>query len=161
MILDYENLLTPKAGQDLAGGAATTVTPSSIDTNPNEDGVGVGATGGRNIGGAPTINLFAQTVEAFAGGTSVDIQVIQSAAALLTAPDVIVRTGAVVTASLVAGKAFQFILQPDSITKRYLGMQFTTVGTYTGTDRIVAGVIWDLQTNFSDWPAITGYENIP
>lgn len=160
MIMDFEGLLTAKTGQDLTAlNDSTIVSTHAIDTNPNEV-AGGGGTLGRNIGGAPTINLFAQVLVAFTVGTSVNIQVIQDDDADLgDGPDVIVASGVVLIASLVIGKAFQFILQPDSITKRYLGMQFVGAGNM-GAGTIVAGVIWDLQTNFSDWPAITGYENI-
>ena len=88
-------------------------------------------------------NLRAKVVAttAFAGGTSLKVQLVQSANSDLSSPDVLTDGGVIAEANLTAGAVLLDVPLPDT-TKRYLGFQFVTVGTHTAgavTGGIVAG----------------------
>jgi hypothetical protein len=80
-----------------------------------------------------------------AGGTSVTFQVITSAAANLGTPTIVGATNAVVTASLVAGYKTAVRINPTLFAngQRYLGAQYTIVGTYT-SGNVTADVVLDI-----------------
>lgn len=70
---------------------------------------------------------------AVTGGTSVEVQIITSAAANLGTPTVIGTSGAIPVASLTLGKriAIQGNPQLGSTGQRYLGLQYVNVGANT------------------------------
>lgn len=80
-------------------------------------------------------SLFAnvELTAAVTGGTSVEIQIITSAAANLGTPTVIGTSGAIPVASLTLGKriAIQGNPQLGSTGQRYLGLQYVNVGANT------------------------------
>lgn len=106
-------------GQTVTGTNVTVLSTNTVDLLANRDI-------------AEGTNLFArmQTVTAFVGATSVEMQVITSAAAALTTPTVIGTTGAIPVASLTAGSRFAAALNPKlgSVGQRYLGVQYVIVG---------------------------------
>ncbi|MFM0513096.1 Bbp16 family capsid cement protein [Paraburkholderia sp. RL17-373-BIF-A] len=123
---------------------AITVTANSsnvIDTMPS---------GGPNtkagLGDGQDITLFALVMQAFAGGTSVQIQLISADTAdLATNPVVHYDTGAIVLAALTAKARLIGVDLPYGKYRRYLGLKYTVVGTMTaGT--VLAALIEDLQT---------------
>lgn len=76
------------------------------------------------------------TVDVAASGTSVQVQIIQSANANLSAPDVLVSTDVTFmnTAFFSAGKRFTISIPENLKTKRYLGVQYIlTAATVTMT----------------------------
>lgn len=117
MITDAQ--LRPSNQQDLATPAAGTITSTnSVDTLDENNNLGRGYP----IRGVVTADV------ALAGGTSLNIQFVQSDNADLSSSDTLASTGAVATASL-PDPLWDFQL-PDT-TKRYVGFKYVTVGDFT------------------------------
>lgn len=132
MILDKE--LACSVDQSLVGAAATVVSTNTIDllAAVNDQGIG------------QPVRALVNVTGAFAGGTSVQAFLIESANANLSAATVI-ATGAVVTvADAIAGKRLLDVRVPNT-TKRYLGFQYTTVGIMTGTPTVDAHILSDVS----------------
>ncbi|WP_175982556.1 Bbp16 family capsid cement protein [Caballeronia zhejiangensis] len=136
MILDQQSLFSDAQ--------AVTVTANSsnvIDTLPS---------GGPNtksgIGDGEDITLFAQVGTAFAGGTSLQVQLVSADdAALTTNAQVHYDTGAIALASLTAKSRQIGVDVPFGKFRRYVGLKYTVVGTMTaGT--MTAGLVKDMQT---------------
>jgi hypothetical protein len=163
MILDKENLCSDKQAVtvtavstnaiDLWGG----VDPKDGSSNPwrlpglAQGGI-VGAGSAAQVindpgRGEPNIQLFAQVDTAtFTGGTSMQVQVITSAAAALSSPTVLCESAVIALASLVAGYQFRIAGIPAGSAQRYLGFNYVVVGTMaTGT--VTAGLALDKQTS--------------
>ena len=118
-ITDAQN--RPSLAQTLAGAAATTVSTDSIDL----------LTANRNIGRTGTPPRAQVLVEtAFAGGTSVQVQLITSAAAALTSPTVLATGAVVADATAVAGYELLDVPIPGTA-QRYIGFQYITLGVHT------------------------------
>lgn len=130
--------------QDLSGAAATTVSTNSEDL----------LSANRNLGRGQPMRGVVTIDTAFAGGTSMQPQYIQSANADLSSPDVLATGPTVVTANLTAGaKVWDFTL-PDN-TKRYVGFRYVTVGTHTA-GKVTAHIVSD--TDYNPYlPSVTGY----
>jgi hypothetical protein len=137
MIMDQQSLFSDAQ--------AVTVTANStnvIDTLPS---------GGPNtksgIGDGQDVSLFAQVGSAaFAGGTSLAIALVSADDAALTT-NVITHytTGAIALASLTAKARLIGLDLPYGKYRRYVGLQYTVVGTMTA-GAITAGLVEDLQT---------------
>jgi hypothetical protein len=100
----------------------------------------------RDIGEGQDLYMNFAVTTAFAGGTSVKFEVIQSAAADLSSPTVIGSTDAVVTASLVAGYNTAVRINPQIGSKgqQYIGARYTISGTYTA-GKVTADIVMDIQ----------------
>lgn len=83
-----------------------------------------------NAGIGEPIRLLTTVDTAFVGGTSVRVEVIQSAAADLSSPDILVTGPTLLTAALVVGARLLDAPLPQN-TKRYIGVRYITVGTFT------------------------------
>lgn len=119
MITDAE--LRPSQNQILTGAAATTTSTNTVDLlSPFNDQ-------GR---GHPR-RAYANVSSAFAGGTSVQALLVQSANADLSSSDTLVAGEAVAVADAVAGAVLLDVVIPQT-TKRYIGFKYVTVGTMTG-----------------------------
>lgn len=121
---------------------AQALTVTAVSTNTIDLGVA------RDMGAGEEIYVYFTVPTALAGGTSVTFQVITSAAAALTSPTIVGATNAVVTATLVAGYKTAVRINPGLFAtgQRYLGAQYTIVGTYTsGT------VTTDVVTDVADF----------
>lgn len=107
-----------------------------------------------NINTNRELQVFVAVGTAFSGGTSLQVNVVESANSDLSSPTVI-HTGAVTAeASLTAGAVLIRTTLPRT-SKRYIGLQFVTVGTHS------AGTIWGglvRDTDDTTFPAFeTGY----
>ena len=112
----------PSNNQSLTGAAATTVSTDSIDL----------LTANRNIGrNSVGMRAISSVTVAFAGGTSVQAQLISSANANLSSPTVLASGPVVPVASAVAGKVLLDTPVPDTA-QRYIGFQYITIGIHTG-----------------------------
>lgn len=127
MILDAQTLLSD----------AQAITVDAVSTNTYDSG----AAGNDISVGEPLCMAF--TVDVAADGTTTDetyeFQVIQSAAAALTSPDVLCLR-AIGYATLVAGFKFYLPIPPGSKTKRYLGVNYNVGGT-TPTITVTAAIL--------------------
>jgi len=120
--------------------AATYVSTNTVD-------LGVA----RDIGNGQTLYVEFTVNDAFTGGTSVQFQVISSAAANLGTPTVLATTPAVVDATLITGYSTQLAIPPVvGNGQRYLGVQYVGVGTHS-TGKVSARLV--LQVDNRDYYA--------
>lgn len=128
MITDAQNRPTTVA--QIITGTGTVVSTDSIDL----------LTANRNIGRAFPPRMYCNVTVALAGGTSIQAQVIESANANLSSPTVLASGPVTALAAAVAGAELLDVPIPGT-TKRYLGLQFVLVGTFTGSGAVQAGVV--------------------
>lgn len=88
-----------------------------------------------NVNTGRELQVFVSVGTAFAGGTSLQVNVVESANADLSSPTVLLTGAVVLEASLPAAAVLIRSALPRT-SKRYLGLQFVTVGTHS------AGTIW-------------------
>lgn len=124
-------------------------TGTQVSTDKVDTGVA-----GININTNRELQIFVSVTTAFTGGTSLNVNLVESASADLSSPTVLASSGVITEANLTAGKVLLRTGVPRT-SKRYLGLQFVTVGTHTaGT--IFGGIVRD--TDDSVYPAFeTGY----
>lgn len=140
MITDAQNRPTT-VSQAITGAAGTTVSTDSIDLQ----------TANRNIGRAFPMRMVAVVTVALAGGTSIQAQLIQSASSNLSSPDVLASGPVVALANATAGAVLLDVPIPGT-TKRYLGVQFVTVGTFSGAGAVQADVV--AESNNQPYPTM-------
>lgn len=94
---------------------------------------GSGLGGLRDVGNGREIFWYVSIDEAGAGGTSMNVQLVSSAASNLGTPTIHAQTGVVLLADLTAGKMAAMISVPleGPAYKRYLGIQTVVAGTFT------------------------------
>ncbi len=129
MITDAQNRPTT-VSQAITGAAGTTVSTDSIDL----------LTANRNVGRSFAMRMYCNVTTALAGGTSIQVQVIESANANLSSPTVLASGPVVPLASAVAGAELLDVPIPGTA-KRYLGLQFVTLGTFSGAGAVQGGVV--------------------
>ena len=124
-------------------------TGTQVSTDKVDTGVA-----GININTNRELQIFVSVTPAFASGTSLTVNLVESASADLSSPTVLATSGAVVEANLTAGRVLLRSAVPRT-SKRYLGLQFVSAGTHTaGT--VFGGIVRD--TDDSTYPAFeTGY----
>lgn len=88
-----------------------------------------------NINTGRELQVFVSVGTAFAGGTSLTVNLVESANSDLSSPTVLATTGAIAEASLTAGARLLATALPRT-SKQYLGLEFVTVGIHS------AGTIW-------------------
>lgn len=129
-----DSLLQLDAANALIRAAATYTSTNTIDLSVN-----------REIGAGEPLKMLYNVDVAFAGGTSVQPQIITSAAANLGTPTVIDAGITILTAALVQGALFARyipeIISPigaaggvgglGSVGQRYFGVQYVSVGVFT------------------------------
>lgn len=128
MITDAQNRPTTVA--QAITGTGTVVSTDSIDL----------LSANRNVGRSFGMRMFCNVTVALAGGTSIQAQLIQSANSNLSSPDVLASGPTVALASAIAGAELLDVPIPGT-SKRYLGLQFVLVGTFTGAGAVQGGVV--------------------
>lgn len=131
MIIDAQTRLAN--GQSMVG-TGTVVSENTYDL----------LAANRNIGRGQQMRGVVTVGTACTGGTSIQPQFIQSAAANLSSPDVLMSGPVVAAADLTAGAEIWDHPLPDN-TKRYIGYQFVRVGTFA------AGTISAMLVSDSDF----------
>lgn len=132
-------MITDRQNQVSSAQALTSGTIVSTDT------IDLGQA--RDIGAGEMIFLHLNVDVVFAGGTSVQPQLITSAAANLSSPTVLGSLPALTLAQLTAGASFVFPIpetNPQGRGQRYLGVQYVIVGTFT-TGAVTAAIVKDPQ----------------
>lgn len=143
MILDKQNLFSDR--QSLIP-ATPILSTNTIDLGATGVSPILGQLPARDVGQGEPLDLLVQVVETATGGTSVVAAVIQADdAALSSNVEVLAQSGVVPLASLVAGYQFRVGFVPHGVTKRYLGVRYTTVGTFTA-GLVTAGIVADRQS---------------
>lgn len=132
MMTDRETLFSNN--QALAG-AGTVVSTNSYDT---------GLAAHPNINTNRELQVFVAVGTAFAGGTDVTVNVIESDSSALTAPTILATSGAVTIANLTAGKRLIATPLPRT-SKRYLGLQFVSTGVAHTAGTIWGGLVRDID----------------
>lgn len=138
MITDAQN--RPSNSQSLAGAAATTVSTDMIDL----------LTANRNVGRSIPMRGVVHATEAFAGGTSVKVEMITSASSNGSSPTVIGTGDTITDANAPLGTKL-FDKPIPGTAQRYLGFQYTTVGTHT-TGKVTAHIV--AETDNMPYPAM-------
>jgi hypothetical protein len=88
-----------------------------------------------NINTGRELQVFVSVTTLFASGTSLAVNLVESAASDLSSPTVLATSGVIAEANLTKGAVLLRTAFPRT-SKRYLGLQYVTVGTHT------AGTIW-------------------
>lgn len=123
----------------------TTFSNDQAVTTGTQDSTDVYDTGndGNNINTNRELQVLAVVTTAFAGGTSLNAQLVESDSADLSSPAVLAESGVIDEADLTVGARLLATSLPRT-SKRYLGMQYVTVGTHTaGT--VFAGLVRDID----------------
>ncbi len=104
-------------------------------TQYSTDKYDTGVAGHPNINTNRELQVLVVVTTAFADGTSLTVNLVESANADLSSPTVLASSGTIAEANLTAGTRLLATAVPRT-SKRYLGLQFVTVGTHT------AGTVW-------------------
>lgn len=115
---------------DTQGGSFISVTSDNLGNTPVKD-----------AGRAPAVDVDILVVETFTVGTSLQVGLVADDDPALGSPTVLATSAVIAEAVLKAGYRFRLSLPPGiAVADRYLGLQFTTVGTHT-TGKITAGIV--------------------
>lgn len=134
MILDAQNLFSN--AQSLVGAAGTTNSTNVIDTL---------VTPLHGIGGSGKLEIEALVMTTFAGGTSVQFQLVSADdSGLATNLTVHQASNVVPEASLTAGSSHFKARVFEGQVRRYVAMQYITVGTHTAGS-VTTGLNLDRQ----------------
>jgi hypothetical protein len=129
-----------------SGQAVTTGT--QVSTNSYDLGIA------RDVGRGGNLRVYANATATFTGGTSLQASVVESVNSDLSSATVIVSGPVFAEASLVAGTRLLDVALPLT-SKRYLGVQYTSVGTHTaGT--VDSGIVIDTDSG-TTFAANTGF----
>ena len=112
-------------------------------TQVSADKYDTGVAGHPNINTNRELQVLVVVTTAFAGGTSLNVQLVESASSDLSSPTVLAESGVIAEANLTVGARLLATALPRT-SKRYLGLQFVTVGTHTaGT--VFGGLVRDID----------------
>ena len=116
--------------QSLIGAAAATLSTNVVDL----------LSANSNPGMIDRARIYVTAKDTFVGGTSVQVDVLQSATADLATPDVLATSGAIAVADAATGDVLLDIHMPNT-SKQFLGLRYTTVGTNTTAGSVDANVV--------------------
>lgn len=129
------------ASTSIVGAGGTYLAPNSIDTGPlagflteltvQDTQLSANVNTGRDLGGGERLWLVIDWIQAPAGGTSIDMQLLTSASVALSSPIVLLDTGIVPIASFSKGFRQIYALPRTGAYLEWLGLQAITVGTFT------------------------------
>lgn len=142
MITDAQTRLS--LAQSVALAAGTYVSQNTWDGLSPRTNVGVGQ----------DRRFYSKVSTTLLGGASIQVQIIQSANANLSAPDVLLSGPVVPTAAAVAGAILLDVVGPQN-TKQYLGVQYVIVGTMTA-GAVETHILSDVDHQLYP-PSNTGY----
>ncbi len=108
----------------------------------------------RDIGRGGSVRLFLEVVTAFTGGTSLQVNVIESNNSDMSSPNVILAGPVFAEANLVVGADLLNVVLPKT-TRRYIGVQYVSVGTHTA-GAVTGGILLNVDSNVT-FPASTGF----
>lgn len=138
MITDAQN--RPSNNQ-LITGTGTVVSTDRIDL----------LSANRNVGRSFAMRMAVSVTGTLAGGTSIQAQLVESANADGSSPTVLASGPVVALAAATAGAELLDVPIPGTA-KRYLGVQYVLVGTFTGTGTVSAHVV--AETDNQTYPAM-------
>jgi hypothetical protein len=139
MILDAQTRLAP---------AQPITTGTQLSANTYDLGLA------RDIGRGLDLRVKVVVTTTFAGGTSLQVYVVEDTAASLASATVIVGGPVVPEAAMTMGATVLDIALPK-VTKRYLGLQFVSVGTHAA-GAVEGSILFDTDSNVT-FAAITGF----
>lgn len=123
-------------------------TGTQVSTNSYDLGIA------RDVGRGNELRVVATIDTTFTGGTSLQVQVIESANSDLSSPTVLFSGAVIAEAAALAGtKVLDAVLPTTS--KRYLGIQVVTVGTH-GAGALTAGIVMNSDSG-DNFEANTGF----
>lgn len=128
--------------QSLVGAAQTTTSTNVIDLA----GVGTGNTA-RDLGPGGTLEIMVEVVQAFAGGTSMQVALVMADdSAISVNVETILMEAPLTVAQLPAGTLIPIHVDRAAPlpAKRYMALQYTTVGIMTGGS-VIAAIVKDVQ----------------
>jgi len=108
----------------------------------------------RDVGGGRRLKVFCNVGATFTGGTSLQVNIVEDSASNLGTATVVIAGQVIAEANLTAGAKLLDIDLPKT-TKRYVGLQFVTVGTH-GAGAVDAGIVLDTDSAIY-YPANTGF----
>ena len=126
---------------------ATAISENVINLGAPATPYGAAAALNDDVGKGAPIPFLMQVTTAFNTLTSLTVTLeTDSTADLATAP-VVLATESILLADLIAGKQMFMQFIPNGLTKQYLGMRYTVVGTNPTLGNITAGITMGNQTN--------------
>lgn len=128
--------------------AQAVTTGTQVSTNSYDMGVA------RDIGRGGNIRVKVTIDTTFTGGTSLQVNLVESVNSDLSSSTALFTGTAVVEASLTAGTSLLDRILPPT-TKRYIGLQFVTVGTHTA-GAVTGGLVLDTDSG-TYFTANTGF----
>jgi hypothetical protein len=128
--------------------AQAVTTGTQLSTNAYDMGVA------RDVGRGRDLRVYCNVVTAFTGGTSLQVNIVESANSDLSAATAISSGVVTAEASLTAGAVLVDAPLPKT-SKRYLGLQFVTVGTHTA-GAVTGGIVMSTDSN-TTFAAVTGF----
>jgi len=128
--------------------AQAVTTGTQYSTNTYDMGVA------RDIGRGGDLRVICTIDTTFTGGTSLQVNLVESANSDLSSPTVLLTGAVTAEASLTAGTKLMDKTLPGT-TKRYVGFQFVTVGTHTA-GAVSGGIVIDTDSG-TYFPANTGF----
>lgn len=120
---------------------AQAVTASAVSENTIDLGVT------RDIGEGKPLYMHFNIDANFATATSVNFEIITSAAAALTSPTVISSSGTIVIALLIIGKSIVVPIPPQlaSLGQRYLGARYVITGSSASAGKVTTDIVETVQ----------------
>lgn len=139
-----DNLLVVSGSNTFSSGVATITGQTVTATGVSTDKIDLGTA--RDIGEGRDLYMVFTVITAYAGGTSVTMDVVTDDNVSLSSPTTRGSTGAIAVGSLTAGAQFVVPIPPlvASLGERYLGANYTVSGS-PSAGSILAQVVEGIQ----------------